>query len=226
MSPNLKSAILLIAAVGVFFVVINPQYNKYQDLSSQLTSYNSALDQATRLDTLAQGLLAKYRSITPDQLTTLNKIMPDSVDTVRLILDLNGIASKYGISLQKIDLNKSGSSSGGSVGAGASAGAGSAMAQNAINSQNVMVSAGSAQTDQYVPLGVNFSITTSYNNFMNFIRDIEQSLRIIDITSISLQTGAGSSQGQGNGQTGASGASSSSAKGYTYSVTAQTYSLK
>jgi len=93
----------------------------------------------------------------------INKVLPNNVDTVRLATDFDSIASKYGISIKNIQSIESKNS----------------------NSSTIIQSDGKA----YNAVDVNFSFVASYDNFRNFMQDIEKSLRIIDIESVSFDQG-------------------------------------
>lgn len=187
MSPNLTGLILLIASAGAVFGLINPQYRTFQDLAEKGKVYNNALDQAIQVRDGREKLIASNIKISEDDKALLNKLLPDSVDTVRLVMDLNGIASKYGIVIRKIDLNQAEKQQG--------------------KSQNQIVVIGKDQSlvDE---LPLSFSLSTSYQNFIRFLDDLEVSLRIIDVTSISVSP------------------STSGTGAYDFTVTAKTYSLK
>lgn len=163
MSSNLTAIILLVASAGVVFGFINPQYQRYTELGQTNETYDTALEQATQVRTVREDLLKKNRSFSEEELAKLKKLLPDSVDTVRLTMDLNGIASKHGIVIKKIDLSSN---------------------QKATD-RNAPVAIGLDQT-AYGTLGLSFSLSASYTKFGQFLDDLEQSLRIIDISSISV----------------------------------------
>ena len=183
MSSNLTAIILLVASAGVVFGFINPQYQRYTDLGLTNATYDTALEQATQVRTVRDDLLKKNRSFSEDELAKLKKLLPDSVDTVRLTMDLNGIASKHGISIKKIDLSSG----------------------QKVLDRNAPVPIGIDQSP-YGTLGLSFSLSASYADFTKFLDDLEQSLRIIDISSIQV--------------------SPSNTGVYDFTVTARTYWLK
>ncbi len=196
--------IAIVAAGAIFFTVTEPAYNTVQAESAQIGQYSAALDKATQLQTLKQSLLSKYNAFDPNALDRLQKFLPDHVDNIALILDINSIASQYGMSLQNVDVStpaSTGSSSAQSTGATAPIG-------------------GSNQ--QYDSLTLHFTTQGTYANFLQFLGALQSSLRIVDISSLSI--GAPSSGGQGLGSNSSSAASG--ATQYSYSITLRTYWLK
>jgi Tfp pilus assembly protein PilO len=83
--------------------------------------------------------------------------------------------------------------------------------------KNSVVQGGAAikkNSSEYGVWDLSFSIEGSYSNFLNFTRDLENNLRIVDISSIqfSSETAANSSK--------------NTAESYSYSFTVKTYWLK
>jgi Tfp pilus assembly protein PilO len=114
------------------------------------------------LHAVRDQLLAKYNSFSPQDLSKLQSVLPDNVDNIRLIIDIDNIASQHGLSLSNVQLGDlSGSSAQSSGAVGASSG----------------------------PVGsveVGFTVTTDYNTFLAFLQDLQHSLRIIDVDSITF----------------------------------------
>ncbi len=167
MSPNITALVLLIASAGAVFGFINPQYAKYQDLSESKAQYQTAADQARKVREVREKLIQSASNISSIEKTRLTKMLPDSVDTVRLTMDINGIASKYGILIKRIDVKAEEKKTSGSAPA----------ASPFITAQ---------KADPFNTLPLSFSLTSSYENFNLFLSDLEKSLRIIDIVSISV----------------------------------------
>lgn len=154
--------ILIVLAVGVFVWYINPAYGRIKDLRAEEAQYDMALDRSQELIAVRDALLSKYNMIPSEDLNRLRKLLPDHVDNVRLILDMNNIASQYGMTLGSIALTEA-SAEGNELGADTS------------------------------PLGAidfSFSVRSTYDNFLDFLMDLENSLRIVDIVNISFTTDA------------------------------------
>ena len=158
-------------AISVFFMFTNPIYNNISALQAQVASYNDALDNSKMLENERDKLTAKYNTIDPNNLTKLQKLLPGSVDNIRLILEIEQIASPYGMTLKDVKYNATDTSAVTNTPAVASA---------TVQRSGI---AGLAPKD-YGVFDLEFSTSGTYNNFVNFIKDLESNLRIVDISSI------------------------------------------
>ena len=100
--------ILLIAALGLFILYTNPTYQTVKTLSAQNSSYDDALSKAAQLRTLRDQLLQTRASFSDDDVTKLTHVLPDNVDNIRLIIDINNIASRHNLSLTDVQLGDTG----------------------------------------------------------------------------------------------------------------------
>lgn len=229
---NLASIILLVASVGVFFGYINPMYagatgasdnslKSIQELQTVEKDYQVALVKTSEIENVRNGLMKKRDGISAEDLDNIVKLLPDNIDSVRLIIDFNNIASEFGMSLSNILLSAPGiqtAPKGGSAGTPGAGTAGSASAADAGTA-----SAG-PDNRAYDSVKLSFSVTGTYTNFVEFLKKLEASLRIADITSLSFSSGKGGSQAPG--VSGSSAARENGADVYTYSLTVRTYYLK
>ena len=89
MVKNLLSIAGLAVAGGIFFLYTQPAYDNVQVLKGRIAQYDQALDKAAELQQLKQSLLSRFNAFRPEDLDRLQKLLPDHVDNVRLILDLD-----------------------------------------------------------------------------------------------------------------------------------------
>ncbi len=157
--------ILLAAALGLFGMYTNPNFQAIKQLSTEQAAYNQALDKAQELRAVRDQLLARRASFSDEDVNKLSHTLPDNLDNIRLIIDINNIASRHKAAISGVQL---GSTQGG--------GAGSSLATGPSGSAVGTVEIG-------------FSISATYDDFLAFEEDIEHSLRILDVTHISFSTG-------------------------------------
>lgn len=167
-------AILIGIAGAVFFVFSNPIYNEISALNSDVASYNEALDNSKMLENERDKLTSKYNAINPEDLTKLKKLLPDNVDNIRLILEIEQIALPYGMVLKDVKYNA----------ASASAKEKDAAAKGPAIQGGVI---GKTPKD-YGIFDLEFSTSGTYDNFISFTKDLESNLRIVDISSISFSS--------------------------------------
>lgn len=170
-----KSIITLVCiggAIALFFLYTKPTYDSLSGIKSQITQYNLALDKAAELQRLKQSLLSRYNSFSPDDIERLHKLLPDHVDNVRLILDLDTLASRHGLALQNVVI------SGGPT--------------EKESSNQIITGPSQSAHDS---LTFQFATSGTYPQFVQFLTDLERSLRIVDVTELSISqstaTGAG-----------------------------------
>lgn len=158
---SLLPIIFVLIALGLFFVYIDPTYQEIKVLRAQEGQYDSALTKSKELQATRDTLLGKYNTFASSDLERLTKLIPDNVDNVRLVLDLDGIAATYGMSIRNVLVSGSGveRAQRGAVGPSAS---------------------------PYESVVLSFSVFSTYDDFIRFLEDLEQSLRIVDIISISF----------------------------------------
>jgi Tfp pilus assembly protein PilO len=159
--------ILIIASVAAFFGFVDPRYESVKLLQAEKSQYDEALDNARELRKLRDSLNAVYKTIPLKDLDRLQKFLPDHIDNVRLIIDINDIAKRYGLALKSvknIDANKT-------------------------NRENEELG---PDQSKYGSTVINFSVLAPYSNFIAFLKDLEQSLRLVDVVSLDFDAKEGS----------------------------------
>jgi Tfp pilus assembly protein PilO len=201
--------ILIGISVVVFFVLTNPIYTDIGSIKAQVASYDDALNNSKALAGARDVLTQKYNSINPDNLVKLQKLLPDNIDNIRLILEIEQIAVPYGMALKDVKYNATTSDTSGTSGTSAP-----------LGTVGIVQGGGTTQSDNksYGTWDLEFSTTGTYDNFLSFLKDLESNLRIVDISSIVF-----SSSGVDVSKTATSSPSSES---YDYSFKINTYWLK
>jgi Tfp pilus assembly protein PilO len=169
------SIIFFLAALGITFGYVGPTYRgvtsgadlakkSIKELQAEKLRYEDALSKAAEIEDVKKGLLVKYNSVTEKDREKLTKFLPDNIDFVRLIIDINNIASNMGMSLR--DINFAGSEA-------PSVSTGNAIALSA----NV----------PYSSATLGFSVSGSYSDLVSFLNQMEKSLRLVDVESVKLE---------------------------------------
>jgi len=167
--------ILIVISISLFFTFTDPIYTEISTLKEEATSYNQALDNSKQLENERDKLTAKYNSFRPEDLANIEKLLPDNVNNIRLILEIEQIASPYGMVLRDV-----GYDSGETVAAPNGA---------PVAPQAATVTQGPPK--DYGTFYLSFSTSGSYTNFINFTKDLEKNLRIVDISSIEFSSDTG-----------------------------------
>ena len=167
MTRFIMPAILIGIAISVFFVFTNPFYNDISTLKIEAASYNDALNNAKMLENERDKLTSKYNSINPENLIKLERLLPENVDNIRLILEIEQIATPYGMVLKDVKYNTTDT---GTTTEGVAIVQGGGVAKPALKDYGIF--------------DLEFSTSGTYDNFINFTKDLESNLRIVDISSI------------------------------------------
>src|SRR3989344_518415 len=163
MTRNLLPLLLIAVSVALFYLHIDPRYQDVKALSDEKSQYVQALTKAGELKNVATELLGKYNNISQDNLLKLEKLVPDTLNTVKLVADINAIAGKYGIALEGIRVTEKTSDS----------------AQQVETGEN---------SPKYNTATVSFSFSATYENLTLFLTDLEKSLQIVDIKSVDFDS--------------------------------------
>ena len=177
------SLILIGVAFGLAFIYVKPTYGTIMDLRQQISKHDEAISRAQKVGSLRDELVSRRQSFSTADVGRLETFLPDSVDGVRLVIDINGIASQYAPGIKNIRISSGGKDSGKS--SEASLGAG------------------------YEPVTLSFGISLTYEQFLKFASDIERSLRLVNITSLTFSP-----------------SSDPASSLYDYSITLSAYMLK
>lgn len=160
---NNTAIILLLLSVGLFYTFTNPQYRDVRELGALASQYRNVLENVSAITELRDRLVGSYGTFPREEITRINKVLPDDIDTVRLAFDLDVLASRYGVSIKDVHTSIAGNE----------------------NAEMIVLPEFAGPYDVAT---VSFSFVSNYNNFMLLLSDIERSLRIMDIKTIAFQT--------------------------------------
>ena len=182
MNRNLTSLILIALGVGLYFTFTSGLLADAQDIRTVNLQYASALNNAATLITARDQVLKQFNSISPSDQNRLDKMLPSSVDNIRLVIDLNNVALRHGFSLNSIK-----ASAQDNTGTGGKNGPGALPAPAPAPGSLVSSSAGSnISTPTLSTIAISFGASATYDQFISFMQDLEADLRLMDITHLSV----------------------------------------
>ncbi len=152
-----------IVVIGVCFLTyvyfISPELMEVKALTLKKDEYTNVLNQAKEIKAKRDKIIEQYNNISPEDMDRLDKIIPASFSAVNFANDINALASRYGLILKSISASDS-----------------------SVNPVDVVNSSPSAYKTQIV----SFAVSGPYNKFVKFLEDLETSLRLVDVVSLSL----------------------------------------
>jgi hypothetical protein len=182
MGSFLTPFILLVASGALLFMVTRGQYDEYKTLSAEVQQRVTTLETFKEYIVLRDKLLDVSQKVSGDRKVDdrINKMVPETIDTIRLHMDLYGIAGFYAIQLKDLAITVAATD-------------GQSVAAAPQDSDDMNPSAMGAQTGITVQnkavrkaYNIKFGFTSSYEKSVAFLKDLEKSLRIIDITNLEL----------------------------------------
>jgi Tfp pilus assembly protein PilO len=159
--------ILIAAAIGLFALWTNPAYQKVKGLQAQVSAFDDALNKAQALKARRDELLSKRNTFSTENIQKLERILPDNVDNIRFVIDINNIAARRNLSLKNVALGT--------------------ISDAKTNRSALAVG---ASGDPVGSAEISFSLTATYDEFLAFLQDLEHSLRIVDVEKISFKPGS------------------------------------
>jgi len=211
--PRFIISILLILGAGsLFYFVTNPIINDPRSVDAEKNvtggikalyaekkSLDQSIEEIAQLAGQANNLQAKVDKLDKDQIDRLNVFLPDHVNDLQLVLDIDTIAQKSGMQIKGIkvntDLNKDPR-------------AGRAQVEEEVSSI--------ASIPQVAKVGLSFETSGTYSQLRSFLGDLSRSLRVLNVTKISLSTAAPTAKEEGVFSTSV----------YNYKIDLETYWLK
>ena len=154
---NITSIVLILISIGGFFGFIDPYYAKVLETKKEQASLQETLKNAVNLDSQYQTKITAFDAIKDENKAKLEKMLPSSIDNIRLIIDLDeGIAWKnYRMRIRNFKAETT-------------------AARDSIGTDK----------KSYGTLSMSFSTTGSYESFLALLGSLEKSLRIIDVTGL------------------------------------------
>lgn len=171
MIARLFPLFVLLVALGLFFGYINPTWTgSIAATSAEVASFDRAITAAHSYQQKENELIAKQNSIPEEDRARVKAFLPDGVDNVQLILDLDSLAKRSGIELSNFETNTS----------------------DKTKSNSTDESGALALEDAKAsPAGtITFSMTATgtYQSFRVFLEGVEKSLRPLDLIDLSIKT--------------------------------------
>jgi Tfp pilus assembly protein PilO len=179
MNRNVTAVLLTVLAIGVYVTWTSPKWDEIKIIQTVNDQYIQAINNANRLIKVRDQVLKDYSALTEEDKARLEKVVPNTVDNIRLIIDLSNVAAQRGLTLRNIKATVSKNSNINTV----------SQVQTIANpgvpgTPGTLISA--APTVDTV--GVSFTVKATYDQFVTLMRDIEASLRVMDITRLSMES--------------------------------------
>ncbi len=164
--------LLILAALFVFFNLVQPAYQKAQELKAEKYSKdNFYANQQATLKQVEATVAAYQGSGNPQALASL--ALPPVKDEADLVNQINVLASRYGLAIQNITLSTPGAKS----------------TQGKPRITNAGGTSAQSTSTLVKPIGVimaQMRIGGSYTSFKSFLANLESNIRIMDVGGLAI----------------------------------------
>ena len=173
MKSRVVPFLLVILAIALFVAVTYPAYTDpdvgVKALQAKYRENDQTLQLADELSEKREELRKRYNKVKDEERALLAKLLPSTVDNVRLVNEIYAMARRHGVSISNVAVGEE-------AGDESARGSRTAAADVASRSRT------------YGVLPVSFGAEASYGEFEGFLRDLELSLRLVDVRSTSLRS--------------------------------------
>lgn len=203
---SFTSIILIIAGLLLFVFFTKPKFSELKAKQLEVKALNTATENAKSLETKKSVLLDIKNSISVEDRQKMEKMLPNNVENVKLIIDFdkmlqNLVEERGTIGLYKsTELTDTGSKK--------------------VSIENPKITPGAVGDTSYDnsrlgAINFSFSVSLTYADFLEFLQRIEHSTRILDVESVTFSIPPSQV-----------GVASSDNLVYTFNITLKTYWLK
>ena len=148
----------------MYFLYISPAITDVQDLSVKKDEYMNVLSKVQEIKAKRDALSTEYNSISSSDMEKLNKIIPEEFNSVQSANNINNIALKNGMFIKTFR-------------------------ESSASTSNQATGANGSEVGKYKTNIISITLIGQYNQLVSFLKDIESSLELMDVVSLSLVGG-------------------------------------
>ena len=175
--------ILPIAMIGIIAALLWfawPTYGEIKDLIQEIGTKEETLEKKQKLIVDIEKLVNQYEDIA-GRVSKVFYALPNEAEIPNVLVQLEALASENGMIFESSSFSKTQQSAQNKTTSGNSAAPSSETAEQ----QDTI--------EQIKSVSMDISLTGSYENFKNYLRSLENNIRIMDITSVNFSSSSGSS---------------------------------
>lgn len=201
MFKALTPIIGIVIAVGLFFTYVRPSFEDVKGIQDETAEYAQAVEKASELQQRISELKQRQSSISLANLERLEALLPDRVDEVAILLDVDALATLHHLTFGDIKVEEKESAETEPPDAPSEL----VTADMPSPEENLFGDETALGTDpngvlrsQYSTLDISFSVAGAYSDFRLFLQDIERSLVLMEVTRIVFITSEGNDAAENN----------------------------
>lgn len=204
-SKTVVQLILFITSLVIIFSYIKPAYTNLQSIQVETEKYEGALKSAQNFNTELRNQLSQANALTTTQLQKLDRYLPEDIDTISVMRDIEIIAKQYALEVTGL-------------------GVGEEILMGEESSSNTeyfgeddtfMMEENTSDVLPQASLEFTVKVSGEYEDFKLFLQDLERNAYPLEVTSLTLTPDSAE----------ASQSAAQTASGYAYDLKLQTYKL-
>jgi len=150
-------AILLLISVVIFLLVIYPKQPEIERLEKERNEFEIVRAAGNELKEKKEELISRFSNIPKEEIERLENFLPDTVDNVRLLVDLDAIAKRKRLNITNITIDT----------------------QEATQKDN-------NDKSKLGKVSISFSVILDYTEMKELLVELEESLRIVDVRKVEI----------------------------------------
>lgn len=162
---NTNSLALIIFSLLAFFFLGRPMFSEMQNLRTEVKSYKQEIEKINTLESRKNELLAKLNQIPLEDRDRVSSFLPSADEVVRLVSNLDALALKQGIDLTQVNFGPE-------------------------KYDRARAVSDTVAPEVYNSRIITLSFSANYSNLQAFLKNVEQSLRMVDIRSVDVSSEA------------------------------------
>ncbi len=173
MNKIITPILLVVVAIGLFFSYLKPAFSNLRASQGRLEAIEKTINESDGLLKNYQDLRTRLSTISQEDKKNLYKILPEVMDPVRMIIDLDNLATKNGLKITSFELPEIRSE----------------FERKNGNSTKKQTSTGSGESASD-PVGkgvLGIECEGKYEQFKLFMSEIEQSMALMDVVNLYMQ---------------------------------------
>jgi hypothetical protein len=162
----------LIIAAGLGFTYVQPTLVDIKRLQTEEKEYQNTIEKASKLKESIDKKKAEINAFDAVSVSRLLTMVPDAVDPVLVVMNLDNLASEYRLSLSNITIKESEESGGGAA---------------ATPEELVDPEGGESSLSEKAPFTqkeIGFTLTGTYEDFTEFLGSLEKSLEFFEVINL------------------------------------------
>ena len=168
--------ISIILGILLFVFFTHPAYDEAKKTQQDRDDYRKAFNDHQEFNTKLESLIAQKAAISDSERNRLDEFIPNEIDNSGLIVKIEKLARTNGMLFGNIKSD--------------------AEAAKKLSPSDNSESTGADSATALVSSDISFDVIGTYSQFRNFLKSLESSLTLFEITKISLTANEGDTQFQ------------------------------